>query len=84
MIMKIKLHHPVFYVLTFAFTILSGAILNKTIMKNELNMTINQWGITIDRHLSEEYTRKKQEYLRKYNLKEIKTNNTRTALEQWN
>ena len=81
--MKIKLH-PVFYVLTFAFTILSVAILNKTIMKNELNITINQWGVTIDRHLSEEYTRKKQEYLRKYNLKEIKTNNTRTALEQWN
>jgi hypothetical protein len=81
--MKIKLH-PVFYVLTFAFTILSVAILNKIIMKNELNITINQWGVTIDRHLSEEYTRKKQEYLRKYNLKEIKTNNTRTALEQWN
>jgi hypothetical protein len=76
--------HPVFYVLTFAFTILSVAILNKTIMKNELNITINQWGVTIDRRLSEEYTRKKQEYLRKYNLKEIKTNNTRTALEQWN
>ena len=76
--------HPVFYVLTFAFTILSVAILNKTIMKNELNITINQWGVTIDRHLSEEYTRKKQEYLRKYNLKEIKTNKTTTALEQWN
>jgi len=30
--------HPVFYVLTFAFTILSVAILNKTIMKNELNI----------------------------------------------
>jgi hypothetical protein len=53
-------------------------------MKNELNITINQWGVTIDRHLSEEYKRKKQEYLRKYNLKEIKTNNTRTALEPWN
>jgi hypothetical protein len=53
-------------------------------MKNELNITINQWGVTIDRHLSEEYTRKKQEYLRKYNLKEIKTNKTTTALEQWN
>jgi hypothetical protein len=74
--------HSVFYVLTFAFIVLSGAILNKTIMKNELNITINQWGITIDRHLSEEYTRKKKEFMRKYNLKEIKTNNTRTALEQ--
>lgn len=76
--------HPVFYILTFAFIVLSGAILNKTIMKNELNITINQWGITIDRHLSEEYIRKKQEYLRKYNLKEIKSNKTTTALEQWN
>jgi hypothetical protein len=76
--------HPVFYVLTFAFIVLSGAILNKTIMKNELNVTINQWGVTIDRHLSEEYTRKKKEFMRKYNLKEIKTNNSRTALEQWN
>lgn len=80
---RIKLH-PVFYVLTFAFIVLSGAILNKTIMKNELNITINQWGVTIDRHLSEEYTRKKKEFMRKYNLKEIKTNNSRTALEQWN
>jgi hypothetical protein len=76
--------HPVFYILTFAFIVLSGAILNKTIMKNELNITINQWGVTIDRHLSEEYIRKKQEYLRKYNLKEIKSNKTTTALEQWN
>ena len=81
--MKINLH-PVFYVLTFATFVMSAAILNKTIMKNELNITINQWGVTIDRHLSEEYTRKKQEYLRKYNLKEIKTNRTKTALEQWN
>ena len=76
--------HPIFYVLTFATFVMSVAILNKTIMKNELNITINQWGVTIDRHLSEEYRRKKQEYLRKYNLKEIKTNNTRTALEPWN
>ena len=81
MIMKINLH-PVFYVLTFAFTIVSGAILNKTVMKNELNITISQWGVTIDRHLSEEYMRKKKEFMRKYNLKEIKTSQTRTALEQ--
>ena len=81
--MKINLH-PVFYVLTFATFVMSAAILNKTIMKNELNITINQWSVTINRHLSEEYTRKKQEYLRKYNLKEIKTNQTKTALEQWN
>ena len=83
MIMMTK-PHPIFYVLTFATFVMSAAILNKTVMKNELNITINQWGVTIDRHLSEEYTRKKQEYLRKYNLKEIKTNQTKTALEQWN
>jgi hypothetical protein len=81
--MKIKLH-PVFYVLTFAFTIVGGAILNKTVMKNELNITINQWGLTIDKHLSEEHARKKKEYIHKYNLKEFKTNKTKTALEQWN
>jgi hypothetical protein len=83
MVMMTRIH-PIFYVLTFATFVMSVAILNKTIMKNELNITINQWGVTIDRHLSEEYRRKKQEYLRKYNLKEIKTNNTRTALEPWN
>lgn len=80
---KIK-SHPIFYVLTFAFIVMMSAILNKTIMKNELNITINQWGVTIDRHLSDEYIRKKQEYIRKYNLKEIKTNKTTTAIEQWN
>lgn len=83
MVMMTRIH-PIFYILTFAIVIVTMAILNKTIMKNELNITINQWGVTIDRHLSEEYTRKKQEYLRKYNLKEIKTNRTKTALEQWN
>ena len=83
MTMKIKLH-PIFYVLTFAFTIVSGAILNKTFMKNEFNITINQWGINIDKELSEEHLRKKKEFLRKYNLKELKTNRTRTALEPWN
>jgi hypothetical protein len=74
--------HPVFYILTFAMLVVSAAILNKTIMKNELNITITEWGLNIDNSLNEEYTRKKQEYLRKYKLKEIKTNRTRTALEQ--
>ena len=76
--------HPVFYVLTFAATIVSMAVLNKTIMKNELNITITEWGLNIDKSLADEYVRKKKEYLRKYNLKEIKTNRTRTSLEQWN
>ena len=74
--------HPVFYVLTFAVTIVGMAVFNKTIMKNELNITINQWGLNIDKSLTDEYIRSKKEYLRKYNLKEIKTNKTRTALEQ--
>lgn len=83
MVMMTRIH-SIFYILTFAIVIVTMAILNKTIMKNELNITINQWGVTIDRHLSEEYMRKKKEFLRKYNLKEIKTNRTKTALEQWN
>jgi hypothetical protein len=74
--------HPVFYILTFAMLIVSAAILNKTIMKNELNITITEWGLSIDKSLTDEYMRSKKEYLRKYNLKEIKTNKTRTALEQ--
>lgn len=76
--------HPVFYVLTFAVTIVGMAVLNKTIMKNQLNITINQWGLNIDNSLTEEYVRKKKDFMRKYNLKELKTNRTRTALEQWN
>ena len=83
MAMMTKLH-PVFYVLTFAAIIVSMAVLNKTIMKNELNITITEWGLNIDKSLTDEYARKKKEYLRKYNIKEIKTNRTKTALEQWN
>ena len=39
---------------------------------------------SIDRELNEYYARQKQEYLRKYNLTEIKQNKTKTALEAWN
>lgn len=38
---------------------------------------------SIDKELNEYYSRQKQEYLLKYNLKEIKTNKPKTALEVW-
>jgi hypothetical protein len=39
---------------------------------------------SVDEELQIEYIRNKRQYLEKYNLREIKTNRTRTALEQWN
>jgi hypothetical protein len=39
---------------------------------------------SIDKELNEYYFRQKQEYLRKYNLTELKQNKTKTALEAWN
>ena len=39
---------------------------------------------SIDKELNEYYSRQKQEYLRKYNLTELKQNKTKTALEAWN
>ena len=39
---------------------------------------------SIDKELNEYYTRQKQEYMLKYNLKELKQNKTKTALEAWN
>lgn len=38
----------------------------------------------IDNELNEYYNRQKQEYMLKYNLKELKQNKTKTALEAWN
>lgn len=38
----------------------------------------------IDNQLKSYYARQKQEYLLKYNLKELKQNKTKTALEAWN
>jgi hypothetical protein len=37
---------------------------------------------SVDEELQIEHMRSKRQYLEKYNLREIKTNRTRTALEQ--
>ena len=42
------------------------------------------WDSNIDKELKAYYTRQKQEYLRKYNLTEIKQGKTKTSLEAWN
>jgi hypothetical protein len=91
MIMKIKLHHPVFYVLTFAGIIMVSAIINQTMNKKAPEIESSQVikGIinvfkSVDNGLQEEHMRSKKQYLEKYNLRELKTNKTRTALEQWN
>jgi hypothetical protein len=38
---------------------------------------------SIDKELNEYYSRQKQEYIRKYNLKELKQGQVRTALQEW-
>jgi hypothetical protein len=89
MIMKIKLHHPVFYVLTLAGIIMVSAIINQT-MNNKapeiespqvIRGIINVFK-SVDNELQIEHMRSKKQYLEKYNLRELKTNKTRTALEQ--
>jgi hypothetical protein len=42
------------------------------------------WDSNIDSELKAYYTRQKQEYIRKYNLTELKQGKTKTALEAWN
>ena len=83
--------HPIFYVLTFAVIIMVSAIINQTMNKKAPEIESPQVirGIikvfkSIDNHLQIEHTRSKKQYLEKYNLRELKTNKTRTALEQWN
>ena len=90
MIMKISLH-PIFYVLTFAFTVIVSAIINRTmnnkapeIESPELVRAIIHVVKSVDNGLQEEHMRSKKQYLEKYNLREIKVNKSRTALEQWN
>ena len=39
------------------------------------------WDSNIDNELKAYYTRQKQEYIRKYNLTELKQGKTKTALE---
>ena len=88
MIMMTKLH-PVFYVLTFAFTVIVSAIINRT-MNNKspeiespefIKAFVNVFK-SVDNQLQIEHMRSKKQYLEKYGLREIKTNKTRTALEQ--
>lgn len=83
--------HPVFYVLTFAFTLIVSAIINRTMNNKAPEIESPQVikGIvnvfrSIDNQLEIEHMRSKKQYLEKYNLRDIKTNKTRTALEQWN
>ena len=90
MIMKINLH-PVFYVLTFAFTVIVSAIINRTMNNKSPEIESPQVikGIinvfkSVDNQLQIEHIRSKKQYLEKYGLREIKTNSTRTALEEWN
>ena len=90
MITMTKLH-PVFYVLTFAFTVIVSAIINRTMNNKSPEIESPQVikGIvnvfkSVDEELQIEHMRSKRQYLEKYNLRDIKTNKTRTALEQWN
>ena len=88
MIMKINLH-PVFYVLTFAGIVMVSAIINRTMNNKAPEIESPQMikGIinvfkSVDNQLQIEHIRSKKQYLEKYGLREIKTNKTRTALEQ--
>ena len=56
-------------------------------MRNELNVTIADHTMAIERFRKEQeiyYLRKKQYFLEKYGISEIKTNTPRTALEPSN
>ena len=90
MIMKINLH-PIFYVLTFAGIVVVSAIINRTmnnkapeIESPEVVRAIIKVFKSVDEELQIEHMRSKRQYLEKYNLREIKVNKSRTALEQWN
>ena len=86
--MKINLH-PVFYVLSFAGIVVVSAIINRTmnnkapeIESPEVIKAIVNVFRSVDNELQIEHMRSKNQYLEKYGLREIKTNKTRTALEQ--
>ena len=81
--------HPIFYVLTFAFTVIVSAIINRTmnnkapeIESPEVIKAIVNVFKSVDNELQIEHMRSKSQYLEKYGLREIKTNKARTALEQ--
>lgn len=42
------------------------------------------WQLNAQKEIDAYYARQKQEYLRKYNLTELKQGKTKTALESWN
>ncbi len=42
-----------------------------------------EWKVNATKELDAYYARQKQEYIRKYNLKELKQGQTRTALQEW-
>ena len=42
------------------------------------------WSANVDKELKAYYAYQKQEYLRKYNLAELKQGKPKTALESWN
>jgi len=41
------------------------------------------WQVNAHKELEAYYSYQKQEYMRKYNLKELKQGKTKTALESW-
>mgnify|MGYP003353413687 CR=1 FL=1 len=41
------------------------------------------WYVNIQNELNNYYAQQKQEYIRKYGLKELKQGQIRTALEEW-
>lgn len=42
------------------------------------------WQVNIQQELETYYAYQKQEYIRKYNLTELKQGKTKTAIESWN
>jgi hypothetical protein len=42
------------------------------------------WQVNVQQELETYYARQKQEYIRKYNLTELKQGKTKTSLESWN
>lgn len=57
-----------------------------TAKKDIFNIQSNPigWDANMDKTLKEYYAYQKQEYIRKYNLTELKQNKSKTAIEAWN
>lgn len=85
-IIKMK-KHPILYILITAVIVMMAAIINQTMKALEIETPETIKGIvsvykSINNELVLEHERNKRQYLEKYGLREIKTNKTRTALEQ--